>query len=293
MFKKLFINILFVSSSVMMLAADRHQPLTDSLTIGTYNVRIQIASDKADRSWSARKKQVAELINRHGFDVFGVQELMSERQEKSLTRLLPAYAHVSKGRNDSEGKTGERLAIYYNKTRFEVLNQGFFFLSETPEKAAKGWDADFNRICLWVELHDKVADKTFWFFNTHLDHKGIRARAESAKLIVSKIKQIARSNNILCVGDFNAPPTETAVYNTMTNYLADSRVTSETPPAGTTGTFNGWDAVSADFGSDVLIDYIYQRDMQVTEYTVINDKSDKRSTYPSDHFPIKIRCVYR
>lgn len=262
---------------------------SDTLKIATYNVRIKTTADTDERAWKNRKKQVAKVIHTHAFDVFGVQEIINSSQENDLKSLLPSFNHISKGRNDDEGKTGERLAIFFNKKRFTEQENGFFFLSETPEKASKGWDADLKRICIWIKLYDKITNKTFYFFNVHFDHMGVTARTESAKLVVAKIKGIAGTKTAFCVGDFNASPSEPKVYDAMTSYMADSRATSETPPTGSVGTFNGWDVASATFGESVKIDYIYTNKVQTLSYAVLNDRF-ATTNYPSDHFPVMISC---
>jgi endonuclease/exonuclease/phosphatase family metal-dependent hydrolase len=262
---------------------------SDTLNIATYNIRLQTTADKEERSWSNRKSQVAKLIYNHRFDVFGVQEIGSLAQENDLKDMLPAYDFYSKGRDNTEGTEGERLAVFYNKTRFTLLDKGSFFLSETPNVVSKGWDAALNRICLWVKLNDTVTGKSFYFFNTHFDHLGVKARAESAKLIASKINAITTGEVVFCVGDFNASPSEIAVYNTIKAVLPDSRLISESKPVGTIGTFNGWDVQAISFAENVLIDYIFCRNVSVYSYEVLNDKFVEK-TYPSDHFPVLIKC---
>lgn len=265
---------------------------SDTLKIATYNVRIKTSGDKDERAWENRKEQVAHLIYEHKFDVFGVQEIINTSQEKDLTGLLPAFDHISRGRDDNEGKTGERLAIFYNKKRFNLLSKGSFFLSETPEQVSKGWDAALNRICMWAELQDKVTGKSFYFFNVHFDHMGVTARAESAGLVTDRIKTIAGNDIVFCVGDFNASPAEPAVYSAMTSLLTDSRAASETSPRGTVGTFNGWDVTATDFDWKVKIDYIFTQQIRTLNYEVINDKYVS-TTYPSDHFPVMINCLFQ
>lgn len=270
--------------------AEKLISLSDTLTIATYNIRLQTTADKDEHSWTNRKSQVGILIYNHRFDVFGVQEIGSSAQENDLKAMLPAYDFYSKGRDNTSGTKGERLAIFYNKIRFSMLEKGRFFLSQTPHVASKGWDAAYNRICLWVKLKDKMTGKTFYFYNTHFDHLGKTARAESARLIVSKIANDPNAV-VFCVGDFNASPSETAVYNTIKDILPDSKILSESNPTGTTGTFNGWDVQSASFNENVLIDYIFCRKVKVLGYEVINDKFEEK-TYPSDHFPVSIKCLF-
>lgn len=288
----IFLSGLFILSAFNLEAGNKIVSISDTLKVATYNIRIKTTADTGERSWKKRKKQVTKLITNHRFDVFGVQEIVDNSQERDLKFLLPAYNIFSKGRDDSEGKTGEKLAVMYNNIRFTEQDKGFFFLSETPAKASRGWDAALNRICIWIKLYDNVTNKPFYFFNVHFDHVGTSARAESAKLVVSKIKEIAGSETAFCVGDFNASPYETSVYNTMTTYMADSRATSETDPKGYAGTFNGWDISSKYFSKNVEIDYIFVTNIQIFTYSVLNDIFSD-NIYPSDHFPVMITCKIR
>jgi endonuclease/exonuclease/phosphatase family metal-dependent hydrolase len=264
---------------------------SDTLRIATFNVRIRTSSDKGAISWANRKTQVAQIINSYKMDVLGVQELIDKSQEQELSRLLPSFASVSYGRDNQSGSTGERLAIYYNQNRFTLKRDGFFFLSETPEQVSKGWDAALNRICQWALLHDKITKRDFYFFNTHFDHVGKQARAGSAALIAAKIAELTAGQAVICVGDFNASPGETAVYQTITSTLADSRSKAKSVE-GTPGTFNGWNLTSATFNENVRIDYVFTGSgIGVEVYQVINDQYSN-DTFPSDHFPVFCRIYF-
>lgn len=263
---------------------------SDTLKVATFNVRIRTNSDTGNTNWKVRKPEVAKLINEFEFDVFGVQELIDKSQEDDLSDLLNSYASVSYGRDNQEGSKGERAAIYYMKNRFELLQKGFFFLSETPEKVSKGWDAALNRICLWTKLKDRVTNKEFYFFNTHFDHIGVIARRESAKLITRKMVELAGNETVICVGDFNAAPNDTEFYNTITAKLKDSRLVSAEKPKGSVGTFNGWEKEKTDFPESVRIDYLFTQNVKVISYETINKRFGENEV-PSDHFPVMIRCT--
>lgn len=266
---------------------------SDTLTIATFNVRIRTDSDKGVRSWQQRRNHVAALIHRNSFDVVGVQELIDEDQEKELTTRMASYSVYSKGRDNTEGTKGERLAIYYLKDRYKCLQEGYFFLSETPDIASKGWDAALNRICQWVELQDKVTDKRFFVFNTHFDHVGKVARANSAHLITEKIKLIAGDKKVLLLGDFNASPADTSVYTVLSSALFDSRRVAISKTEPSIGTFNGWNTGVSNFAENVRIDYVFTSfDDSIIEYRVINDTYSE-GAYPSDHFPVMIRLKAR
>ena len=143
---------------------------SDTLTIATYNIRVKTPVDTSYRSWDNRKNEVAKVIKVNNFDVFGVQEIKDKQQKKDLITLLPEYGSFSKGRSNTKGTKGENIAIFYNKSRFKKIDNGFFFLSESPSIAGKGWDAALNRICVWVKLYDNVSKNSFYFFNVHFDH---------------------------------------------------------------------------------------------------------------------------
>lgn len=262
---------------------------SDTLRIGTFNVRIRTNSDTGNTNWKVRKPEVAKLINDYQFDVFGVQELIDKSQENDLSELLPSYNCVSYGRDNQDGSKGERAAIYFLKSRFELLQKEFFFLSETPETVSRGWDAALNRICLWTKLKDRVTDKEFYLFNTHFDHVGTKARRESAKLITQKIYQIAGNETVFCVGDFNASPADIEFYKAITEKLDDSQTVSIQKPLNQ-GTYNGWKKDQTDFSASVRIDYIFTQKVKTISYEVINTRFGNNEL-PSDHFPVMIQCI--
>src|SRR5690625_7604310 len=75
---------------------------------------------------------VAGMIRFHGVDIVGVQEALS-RQLEDLDLLLPEFSRIGVGRDADGG--GEYSAILYRESRFEVLDQGTFWLSQTPDQA--------------------------------------------------------------------------------------------------------------------------------------------------------------
>ena len=58
------------------------------------------------------------------------------------------------------------------KVKFELLEQGTFWLSPASAVPSKGWDAALPRICTWGQFRDKGTGFVFYFFNTHFDHMG-------------------------------------------------------------------------------------------------------------------------
>src|SRR5690606_33444921 len=108
------------------------------IIVGTYNLRLDIESDK-DNRWANRSAVVNNLIRFHDFDILGTQEAF-DHQLKDVLTILPYYDVYGKGRDDGV-KAGEHSAIFYKKDKFQLLDKGDFWLSETPETPSLGWDA--------------------------------------------------------------------------------------------------------------------------------------------------------
>lgn len=257
----------------------------EPITVASYNIRYNNPGDGVN-AWPNRKEMVKALVRYHGFDLFGVQEAL--RGQLVDLAEMNEFAFLGKGRDDGK-EAGEHSAIFYRKDRFDVLNSGDFWLSQTPDKPGKGWDATCcNRICSWAKFKDKMTKKTFYFFSVHFDHQGVVARRESGKLMVQKIKEIAGNDLTICVGDLNSTP-ETEQVKTIQTLLNDSYAVTAMPPYGPVGTFNGF---KFDAPLKNRIDYVFvSKPIQVLSYAVLTDALDQR--YPSDHQPVVVKVALK
>lgn len=71
---------------------------------------------------------------------------------------------------------GAHLMIMYRKARFILLDAGFFWLSDTPGKPSRGWDAVCRRVHGVGEiLRPAVGEGVLLTSDTHFDHKGMNA----------------------------------------------------------------------------------------------------------------------
>jgi endonuclease/exonuclease/phosphatase family metal-dependent hydrolase len=126
-------------------------------------------------------------------------------------------------------------------------------------------------------------------FNTHFDHIGVKARTESAKLILQKIKELNIENlPVILTGDFNLTPDKEPI-SVITGQLRDSKSISEQAPYGPEGSFNSFkfDAPMKD-----RIDYVFvNNQVDVLQYGVLTDSKDQR--YPSDHLPVYVNLVLK
>ena len=252
----------------------------------TYNIRFDNLSD-GENSWTNRKENWVSQVAFYEPDIFGIQEALPN-QVTDIASLFPKYNYVGIGR-DGIGK-GESSNIFFKIDRFNLLEENTFWLSETPDKITKGWDAALNRVCTYALLKDNKTNQAFWVFNTHLDHMGELAKTNSILLILSKIKEINTKNYpVFLMGDFNSEPTDERIIN-LKKEMNDSRDVSDEKPFGPSGTFNGFkhnDPVTK------LIDYIFlSKDnlYKVKKYAVLSDSKDLK--YPSDHLPVYIELQF-
>lgn len=259
---------------------------SQTIRMMSYNIRYATNNDGENR-WENRKEFLGGQVAFFNPGIFGIQEGLAH-QVNYLNEKFTDYSYIGVGRDDGAQK-GEYCAIFYNSEKFELLEQGTFWLSSSPDRVSVGWDAALERICTYGSFVDKAKGVKFWVFNTHFDHRGELAREESAKLIAQKIIEINKENlPFVLMGDFNLNEQSGAI-KYLSSMYNDSRSASKNKPFGPFGTFNGFQ-----FHDPVQdrIDYIFcsKDNIQVEKYAVLTDSKDGK--YPSDHFPVFVELSF-
>ena len=260
---------------------------TNTLRVATYNIRYDNKSDTVN-AWAKRLPVIADLVRFHEFELFGTQEVQ-HHQLQGMAKALPAYGYIGVGRDDGKQK-GEYAAVFYQKDKFDLLKQGHFWLSETPDKPGKGWDADYPRVCTWGQFKAKDTGFSFYFFNVHFDHMGELARKESVRLMLQKVKEIAGTAPVILLGDFNfSQKDEKYAAMSASGVFKDAYQLAEVRFAPR-GTFNNFEA---DANTDERIDHIWLSDeFGVNRYGILTATyGDGR--FPSDHFPVMVEVTYK
>ena len=272
--KKIALLLLLAASfSMPAFAADGAEPIK----LISYNLRNSHGKD-GDNVWMKRRHATPEMIRREAPDVFGVQEGLID-QLHYIDAECPQYARVGVGRDDGAEK-GEFMAVYYLRDRFELLDSGTFWLSETPDKVSRGWDGACNRTMTWVHLREKATGKEFYYFNTHLDHKGVVARREGVKLVVREVQQIAgRKAAVVVGGDLNST-IDDRIFDPLKKFMTPAR--EKAPVTDRKGTYNGWGQAP----NSMVIDHLFVRNMKCLSYRTLD--GDYGVPYISDHYPIEI-----
>jgi endonuclease/exonuclease/phosphatase family metal-dependent hydrolase len=252
----------------------------------TFNIRYDNPNDGED-GWANRKAKVASMIRFHGADVVGLQEAL-RNQIDDLQAALPQLGWFGTGR--SAARDGEHCAVLFRKDRLEVLAESTFWLSETPDVAgSRGWDAALPRIVTWGKLRDRRTGAVVHLFNTHFDHIGVVARAESARVLLRKVAEIAGGDGpVVVTGDLNTTP-DSDPYRILTSgegALVDALPASSCPHHGPSGSWNGFKAILP----GRRIDFVLVRTgVRVLHHGILSDTFDGR--FPSDHLPVLAEMV--
>jgi endonuclease/exonuclease/phosphatase family metal-dependent hydrolase len=300
--KKLFLFALIVAS--LHLSAQE-------MLVGSYNIRYKNANDSINGEvWTKRCQVICDQLNFMSPDIFGAQEVLYG-QLQDMKQVLDGYDYIGIGRDDGE-RAGEHEAIFYKTDRLQLLDHGDFWLSETPDKPGLGWDAVCIRVCTWGKFARKTVEgeMPFYYFNLHMDHVGVVARREAAKLVVQRIREIAQGASVVLTGDFNVDQND-EIYTIFTNsgLLKDSYDSARIRFAEN-GTFN---AFKTNYFTTSRIDHVFvSPETQVEAYGVFTnsywtpdddpDDTLKASdapqqisfdTYirhnPSDHYPVFVK----
>jgi len=215
-------------------------PITGSIeniNIMTFNIwykndsahDVKETSEKADlRINELRGPKFLKLLEGEQIDIAGLQEAAPIWQEFLKNNLPEKYSLIGK----QTVKTKEAGYILYNNEKFELLENGTYWLADgAPESYTMGWDASLDRIVNWAVFKCTESDVIFLFCNTHFDAAGSLAKIESAILVCNKIdekiKNMKKKYGIdhvpaFLVGDLNSEP-DSAGYDEMCGKMFDSR----------------------------------------------------------------------
>ena len=302
------------------------QLTAQQLLVGSYNIRYKNANDSINGNvWTKRCQVICDQVNFMAPDIFGAQEVLYP-QLQDMKRGLDGYDYIGIGRDDGL-RAGEHEAIFYKKDKVRLLDHGDFWLSETPDQPGLGWDAVCIRICTWGKFSvvtpdhgrrglfgrgPKPKETVFYYFNLHMDHVGVVARREAAKLVVARIREIAQGAPVVLTGDFNVDQTnEIYTIFTESGLLKDSYDAARIRFAEN-GTFN---AFKTEYYTTSRIDHVFvSPEMQVEAYGVFTNSywtpdeteealkssdAPQEITFdnyirrnPSDHYPVFVKVRF-
>ncbi len=189
---------------------------TDRLRIATYNVHyIILGRDTGAWSvgdWERRKGPMDAAFKTVDADIMAFQEMESfgrgsrGRVNLALDWLLdnnPDYAAAAVGAPATFPST---QPILYRADRLDLLDQGWFFFSDTPDVI---YSRTFNRswpaFTSWAQFRDQTTGAVFRIANIHTDFVSRSNRIHSVELVAGRIiPWIDKGETLFVVGDLNA-----------------------------------------------------------------------------------------
>ncbi|MBR3869161.1 MAG: endonuclease/exonuclease/phosphatase family protein [Clostridia bacterium] len=262
---------------------DFEEKAEGAIRVMTFNVRC-FGLENLPRK--AREYYVAETVRKGMPDSFGVQEATPTWMKYLEKELSDKYAYVGVGRSNGKN-SGEYSAVFYLKDKYELVDSDTFWLSETPEKPSKGWDANIKRICTWAVLENKETGEKYVHLNAHFDHQGEEARKNSVDMILEKAKEY-KDLPVVFTADMNIVE-GTEHYESMVadGTLKDTKYTAE----DTMDYLTFHDLKPAENEGRIL-DYVMVNDkFDANVYKVVTAGVDGR--FVSDHYPVYADIVIR
>jgi endonuclease/exonuclease/phosphatase family metal-dependent hydrolase len=183
-------------------SSDVNYKEADKLKIISYNIRY--TDDPGGNSIDERQPRLKAVIDKYDPDLVGFQEATP----RWITHIYNDYGAEYEIRYKYRAASNsESTPLMFKKDKFELLDEGYFWLSETPETESKGWGTELWRICNWVKLKVKATGKTVLYYNTHMggekDH-----HIGAANLILQRAESKGGFKNsaVFLTGDFNMTP---------------------------------------------------------------------------------------
>lgn len=266
------------------------------IRIVSYNMLFNLYDHNLPEThrWPQRQQRVIDLIKDMQPDLIGAQELYQVQKEDLMAQISDEYEFYSKPAAD-----GELNGIFYRKSRFEVLEQQVWSMTETPEIPS-------SETLTMLKLKDLITEKVFAVFNTHLAFSKIDKRIAQAHFIAAHVETYANDLPVLLTGDFNTFPARQDlekmpffdgdyVHRILTKgYLRDARELSLLGHIGPISTFTNDPKDIQPFQGlgtpGVFLDHIYATSkVTVLLHAVQPGKVD--GEFPSDHMPIIVDFI--
>jgi endonuclease/exonuclease/phosphatase family metal-dependent hydrolase len=256
------------------------------VSVATFNVHY-ISPRQERMRWEGRRSAVLAAVRDVDADIVAFQEMETflggsfnreNRQLEYLRRNLPEY---SVGATGDPAEYPSTQPIFYRASRFALMNQGYFFFSDTPDEIySRSWDGRFPAFCSWVRLRDRVAGRTLVVYNVHFDAGSSENRRRASELVVRREARIRREGEASVIaGDFNAP----WFFPTVRGIAEEGFAVANT--RGPTYHFG------RGIGILPAIDHVlHSSELAHRETRVLRKRYD--GAWPSDHYPVAVELSY-
>ena len=253
-------------------------PTDTPFLVLTQNIRY--TDDEGGNLVVQRAPRFNQLVEQYQPDILCMQEdnyLWDSILESFFSDRYGFHGMYGDGPDVRGGKGGNKQQILYRTDRYELLEKGGFWLSDTPEKASKLIDSKGTRTCTWVLLKDNLTQQTLFVCNAHLDTISEEVRLAQLHILYQQVGSYMEKYPTVFCGDFNARP-DGAVYAEVTKTLLDPHETAAVKADDYQFTYTAYGTTTDPRRFDYLF---YNEFLTAQSYRILTDQYDG---YVSDHF---------
>lgn len=257
-------------------------------TISVLSQNVRSADDPNGNSKAERQPRFKQLVAEYDPDLIGTQEVTKDWRTYIQSNFSKDYGIVGCSRSGRNSTGGEFNLILYKLDRFELLDSDTFWLSSTPTTPSKVDGSNFNRICTWVLLKDKLTGEKFVFANTHYDYNGEdngRIMKEQSGHLLRVLSDKLEQYPAFLTGDFNCQR-NSAGYNALTaSVFKDAEKNADVNTSIVSGTCSGYG-----MNPTKTIDFCFYNEKFHPTYFRITE--NKYGGDVSDHFGIYTEFIF-
>lgn len=197
-------------------AADDLPPASPgALRVATYNVHYIVLSEQTGSwsvgDWDVRKGPLDLAFKAIDADVVGFQEMESFAHGSDgsvnlardwLAARNPSYGVAANGDWRNFPST---QPIFYRRERLALVDQGWFFFSETPDVIySRTFDGSYPAFASWAQFEKRDGGARFRIVNFHFDYSSGSNQRRSAALVAERIAPwIEAGERVFVIGDVN------------------------------------------------------------------------------------------
>ena len=212
------------------------------MRIVSLNLRYAHSADMNNQG--VREPRIIDFVGAVRPDSMGVQECEKFWLDRLYERLgALGYAPAQSEAYSEGGRYAFKNYIWYDKAKWELVESGRMWLSETPEVPSRAFGSRFYISAGWAVLKNKQTGKLAAHVNTHIDVTSSEIRLKEIEIIKGKIRELEEKGYpVFVTGDFNSEEGSDE-YLSMTEELLDARHTAA--DSTELNTFNGYSVEGA------------------------------------------------
>jgi len=216
----IFLAVVITTVACQSLRQSRGPNLTErpegAVRLATYNVHyIAMRADSglwSKTMWGRRKAPLDRTIKAIGADIIAFQEMETFQGGDDDSVNLARDWLLQQNPKYKAAATGDwrvfpsTQPVLYRRDKFEVLDQGWFFFSDTPDVIySRTFNGSYPAFASWVRFRNRADGGAFRVVNVHTDYASLGNRRKSMALVAARIRPwIDAGETVFLAGDLNA-----------------------------------------------------------------------------------------